>query len=62
MKPVEEGIAELGERPELLLGVDDEGVAGNDAVVVAMHYCDEPETKVTVQIFRHQTKKKTLLY
>ena len=45
MKAVEEGVAELGERPELLLGVDNESIAGDDAVVVAMHDRDEPEVR-----------------
>jgi hypothetical protein len=33
----------LRQRPELLLGVDDQRVAGNDAVVFAVHHSDEPE-------------------
>ena len=43
LKAVEEGVAELGEGPELLLGVDDERVAGDDPVVVAVHHRDESE-------------------
>ena len=43
LEAVEEGVAELGEGPELLLGVDDERVAGDDPVVVAVHHRDESE-------------------
>ena len=43
LEPVQEGVSELWERPELFLGVDDERVSGNDAVVIGVHHRDEPE-------------------
>ena len=45
LEPVEEGVAELGQRPELFLRVDDERVSGDDPVVVGVHHRDEPEVK-----------------
>lgn len=39
--PVEEGVAERIELPERFLGVNHESVAGDDALVLAIHHCDE---------------------
>lgn len=39
--PVEEGVAEGVELPEGLLGVDHQSVAGDDALVLAVHHGDE---------------------
>ena len=50
LEPVEECVSELGERPELLLGVDDEGVAGNHAVLVAVHHSYEPRGRMILYI------------
>ncbi len=41
LEPVEEGVSELGKRPELLLRINGQSVAGNDPVVVGMHNSDE---------------------
>ena len=50
LEAVKECIAELGEWTELLLGVDDERVAGDDPVVVAVHHRDESEIQNDLMI------------
>lgn len=39
--PVEERVAEGVEFPERLLGVDHQSVAGDDALALSVHHCDE---------------------
>ena len=42
LEPVEEGVTKLGQRSELFLWVDDQGVAWNHALVVLVHHGNEP--------------------
>lgn len=39
--PVEEGVSERVELPEGFFGVDHQSVAGDDALIVAVHHRDE---------------------
>jgi len=41
LEPVKERVAELGQRPELFLGVDDQSVPRHDSLHVTMHHRDE---------------------
>jgi len=41
LKSVEESVAELGQRTELFLGINNEGVAWHHAFRVAVHHGDE---------------------